>query len=83
VLVLTGCVAISWNGLAFAAVAEAGGPARSGTALGVQQTALAIASGGLPVVFGALVAATSWRVGIAVIASLPLIGWSALRGLSG
>ena len=41
-LVVTGCVAISWNGLAFAAVAEAAGHARSGSAIGIQQTALAV-----------------------------------------
>ena len=37
-----GCVTISWNGLSFAAAAEAAGHARSGTSIGLQQTALAI-----------------------------------------
>jgi sugar phosphate permease len=82
-LVVTGCVAISWNGLAFAAVAEVAGPARSGAALGLQQTMLAVSGGILPVVFGALVAATSWRLGIAATALLALAGWSTLRGVSG
>lgn len=82
-LVVTGCVAISWNGLAFAAVAEAAGPARSGAALGLQQTMLALSGGILPVLFGALVAATSWRLGIALTALLALSGWGTLRRLSG
>jgi sugar phosphate permease len=82
-LVVTGCVAISWNGLAFAAVAEAAGPARSGAALGLQQSMLAVSGGTLPVLFGALVAATSWRLGIALTALLALSGWATLRRLSG
>lgn len=82
-LVVTGCVAISWNGLAFTAVAEAAGPGRSGTALGLQQTLLAVCGGILSVVFGALVAGTSWRLGIALTAVLPLAGWATLRGLAG
>jgi sugar phosphate permease len=82
-LLVTGCVVISWNGLAFAAVAEVAGPARSGAALGLQQTMLAASGGILPVVFGALVAATSWRLGIAITALLALAGWSTLRGVPG
>jgi sugar phosphate permease len=82
-LVVTGCVAMSWNGLAFAAVAEVAGRARSGTALGMQQTALAVSAGILPVAFGAVVAGTSWRLGFALTALLPLGGWATLRGLPG
>ena len=47
-LVLMGCVTISWNGLSFTAIAEAAGHARSGAALGVQQTALAVSGSVLP-----------------------------------
>jgi sugar phosphate permease len=79
VLVVMGCVTISWNGLSFAATAEAGGHARSGTALGLQQTALAISGAVLPIAFGAFVAATSWRLGFAVSAAFPLAGWWLLR----
>jgi sugar phosphate permease len=81
VLVTMGCVTISWNGLSFAATAEAGGHARSGTALGLQQTALAISGAVLPIAFGAFVAASSWRVGFAVSAVFPLAGWWVLRGV--
>jgi sugar phosphate permease len=82
-LVLMGCVTISWNGLAFAAAAELGGLARSGAALGVQQTALAASGAVLPIAFGAFVAATSWRVGFAVSSLFPLAGWRLLRGVPG
>ena len=82
-LVLMGCVTISWNGLSFAAAAEAAGHARSGSAIGLQQTALAISSSVLPVLFGVLVAATSWRIGFAVVAVFPLLGWRLLAGVPG
>lgn len=77
-LVLMGCVTISWNGLSFAAAAEAAGHARSGSAIGMQQTALAISGSTLPIAFGAFVAATSWRAGFAVVAIGPLVGWRLL-----
>jgi sugar phosphate permease len=83
VLVVMGCVTISWNGLSFAATAEAAGHARSGTALGIQQTALAISGAVLPIAFGSFVAATSWRAGFAVSVAFPLAGWQVLRGVSG
>jgi sugar phosphate permease len=82
-LVLMGCVTISWNGLSFAAAAEAAGHARSGSAIGLQQTALAISGSALPVLFGVLVAATSWRAGFAVIAVFPLLGWRLLATVPG
>jgi sugar phosphate permease len=82
-LVLMGCVTISWNGLSFAAVAETAGHARSGTALGMQQTALAIAGAVFPIAFGAFVGGTSWRLGFAVSAVFPLAGWRLLRGVPG
>jgi hypothetical protein len=82
-LVLMGCVTISWNGLSFAAVAETAGHARSGTALGMQQTALAVAGSIFPVAFGAFVGGTSWRAGFAVSALFPLAGWRLLRSVPG
>jgi sugar phosphate permease len=82
-LVVMGCVAISWNGLAFAAVAETAGYGRSGTALGMQQTALAIAGSLFPIAFGAFVGGTSWRAGFAVSALFPLAGWRLLHGVRG
>ena len=46
-LVLMGCVTISWNGLAFAATAEIAGHGHAAArALGVQQTAVAFRGGG-------------------------------------
>lgn len=81
-LVLMGCVTISWNGLAFAATAEIAGHARSGTALGVQQTALAFAAALLPIAFGALVAGTSWRLAFGLSALFPLLGRRLLRTIA-
>jgi sugar phosphate permease len=82
-LVLMGCVTISWNGLSFAAAAEAAGHARSGSSIGLQQTALAISGAVFPVAFGLLVAATSWRTGFAVVAVFPVIGWRLLATVPG
>jgi len=82
-LVLMGCVTISWNGLSFAAAAEAAGHARSGSAIGLQQTALAVSGALLPVAFGAFVAATSWTAGFAAVALFPLAGWRLLASLTG
>jgi sugar phosphate permease len=81
-LVVMGGVAISWNGLAYAAVAEVAGFARAGAALGIQQTALAVASSILPIAFGALVSASTWRIGFALSVLFPLAGWRLLRTLS-
>jgi sugar phosphate permease len=82
-LVLMGCITISWNGLSFTATAEAAGHARSGTALGVQQTALAVSGSALPIAFGWLVAVSSWRTGFALSAAFPLAGWLVLRSVPG
>jgi sugar phosphate permease len=82
-LVLMGCITISWNGLSFAAAAEAAGHARSGSSIGLQQTALAISGSAFPVAFGVFVAATSWRTGFAVVAIFPLIGWRLLANIPG
>jgi sugar phosphate permease len=79
--VLAGGFAMSWNGLSFTAAAEIAGRARSGAALGMQQTALAAAGALVPPVFAAVVAASSWRVGFAVAAAFPLAGVQFLRSL--
>ncbi len=55
---------MSWNGLAFTAAAELAGPARSGAALGFQQTILFVVGAVLPILFAALVAGTSWQTAI-------------------
>lgn len=81
VLVAAGALAMSWNGLAFAAAAEVSGRARSGVAIGLQQSVLNGLGSTYPPLFGALVAATSWRVGFAAVALLPLTGRRILRAL--
>ena len=83
-LVLMGCVAISWNGTRRSPPS----PRRPGTraaarALGLQQTALAVAGSILPIAFGALVAATSWRAGFVAAALFPLAGRRVLAAMPG
>jgi sugar phosphate permease len=79
--VLAGGFAMAWNGLSFTAAAELAGRARSGAALGMQQTALAAAGAIVPPAFAAIVAASSWRVGFALAAAFPLLGAQLLRPL--
>jgi sugar phosphate permease len=79
VLVVTGGLAMSWNGLSFTAAAELAGGARAGAAIGIQQTALNSTAALLPPVFGALVGATGWTVGFALVALGPLAGFFALK----
>ena len=81
VLVAAGVLSMSWNGLAFAAAAEVAGRARSGVAIGLQQSVLNGIGTAYPPLFGALVAATSWRFGFAAVALLPLAGRYVLRAL--
>jgi hypothetical protein len=83
VLVVTGVLSMSWNSLSFAAAVELAGHGRSGAAIGLQQTLLNLPGAAYPGLFGALVAVTSWRVGFAVVAVFPLIGWRVLRALPG
>jgi sugar phosphate permease len=83
VLVVTGALSMSWNSLSFAAAIELAGRGRSGSAIGLQQTLLNLPSATYPGAFGALVAATSWHVGLAVVALFPLVGWRVLRALPG
>ena len=79
--VVAGSLTMAWNGVAFAAVAELAGRARSGAALGVQQTALALASVGTPLAFAAVVSAGSWSLAYGLAAAFPLAGWLVLRTL--
>ncbi len=73
-IAIAGAISLSWNGLAFTAAAETAGMARSGAALGFQQTVLGVyVSIGVPA-FAALAAATSWRVAFAGSALFPLLG---------
>jgi sugar phosphate permease len=74
VLVVAGVLSLSWNGLAFTAAAETSGLARSGAALGFQQTVLGVIVSVATPVFATLVVHTSWRVAFALVALCPLAG---------
>ncbi|MGH3007708.1 MAG: MFS transporter, partial [Gaiellaceae bacterium] len=78
-LVAAGALSLSWNGLSFTAAAELAGRARSGAALGFQQTALSVAGAATPPLFALLVDASSWTVAFGLAALLPLAGASVLR----
>jgi sugar phosphate permease len=81
-LVLAGGFAMAWNGLSFTAAAEIAGRARSGAALGMQQTALAATGAVVPPVFAAVVDVSSWSVGFGLAAAFPLVGVVLFRKLS-
>jgi sugar phosphate permease len=83
VLVVAGVLSMSWNSLSFAAVVELAHHGRSGEAIGLQQTLLNGTGAAYPGLFGALVAASSWHVGFAVVALFPLVGWRVLKALPG
>jgi sugar phosphate permease len=80
-LVVAGFLSMSWNGLAFAAAIEFAGHRRSGVAIGLQQSVLNGFGAVYPGLFGALVAASTWRVGFVAVAVLPLLGHRVLRAL--
>jgi MFS family permease len=82
-LVVAGVLAMSWNGLAFAAAIEAAGHRRSGVAIGLQQSVLNGFGAVYPGAFGALVGRTSWTWGFVAVALLPVAGRRVLRGLAG
>jgi sugar phosphate permease len=80
--VVTGTLGLSWNGLSYTAAAERAGRAQSGAAIGFQQTLLAAGAVVTPIVFAVVVGSTSWRVGFALAALFPLVGYVALRPLA-
>ena len=80
-LVLATALSAAWNGLAFVAAAELAGTARSGAAIGFQQTALSLSGVVIPPAFAAVVGLSSWRAGFAVAAIAPLAGWALLGRL--
>ena len=79
--IVAGGFAMAWNGLSFTAAAELAGRRRSGAAIGMQQTALALAGAIVPPVFAAVAGATSWRAAFALAALFPLAGVQLLRPL--
>lgn len=72
-LVIAGGLSMGWNGLSYAAAAELGGQARSGAAIGFQQTALAVAGAAAAVAFAAA-AGFSWYAAFGLAAAAPLLG---------
>lgn len=80
-IVLAGAISMAWNGLSLTAAAELAGRARSGAAIGFQQTTLGVIGVIVPVVFAALVDATSWQAAFALCAAGPVVGWWMLGSL--
>lgn len=81
VLIVAGGLSMGWNGLSFAAAAELGGHARSGAAIGFQQTALAVAGAAASVTFGT-VAGVSWYAAFGLAAAAPLFGRRVLAAVA-
>ncbi len=81
VLIVAGAISMAWNGLSLTAAAELAGRARSGAAIGFQQTTLSAIGVFVPVTFAALVEATSWQIAFALSALGPLVGWAMLGRL--
>ena len=78
--IIAGVLSMSWNGLAYAAAAEAAGAARTGAALGFQQTLLGVVVAGAPPVIAAA-AAHSWRLAFFLAAAGPAVGVLVLQRL--
>ncbi len=78
--VVAGVLSMAWNGLAYAAAAETAGTARTGAALGFQQTLLGVVVAGAPPAIAA-VAEHSWRAAFLLAAAGPLGGVLILRRL--
>jgi len=78
--VVAGVLSMSWNGLSYAAAAETAGTARTGAALGFQQTLLGVVVAGAPPVI-ALVATHSWRLAFFLAAAGPALGVVVLQRL--
>jgi sugar phosphate permease len=79
--VVAGAISMAWNGLSFTAAAELAGRARSGAALGFQQTVLGVAGLVVPLGFAATVSAASWQAAFALAAVSPFVGVALLRPL--
>jgi sugar phosphate permease len=81
-LVLAGALSMAWNGLSFTAAAETAGRARSGAAIGLQQTFLSAGSLVAPIAFAAAIHNASWRTAFILAAVSPLIGYALLSPLA-
>jgi hypothetical protein len=82
-LAVAGGLSMGWNALAFAAAAELAGAARSGAAIGFQQSVLSGIGIVAPIVFAASVSRTSWSLAFLLAALVPLAGRLSLRPLRG
>jgi MFS family permease len=82
VFVVAATFGLSWNGLSFTAIAETAGRTRSGAAIGLQQTFLAVGGLVAPIAFAAIVHHISWRAAFALAALSPLIGYALLSPLA-
>ncbi len=82
VMVVAGAISMAWNGLSVTAAAELAGRAKSGAAIGFQQTMLGAIGALVPTVFAYVVDATSWRIGFTFASLGPIAGWLLLGRLS-
>jgi sugar phosphate permease len=80
-LVVATALSGAWNGLSFVAAAELAGTARSGAAIGFQQTVLSVSGIVIPPLFALAVGLTSWRTAFFLAALAPLAGWVMLARL--
>lgn len=80
-LVVASVISMAWNGLSLTAAAELAGRARSGAAIGFQQSMLSLVGVGVPIAFAAVVEATSWQAAFGLSALGPLAGWLMLGTL--
>jgi len=81
VMVVAGAISMAWNGLSVTAAAELAGLARSGAAIGFQQTTLSVTGLIVPIAFASVVDSTSWAAGFALAAVGPFLGWLLLGRL--
>jgi sugar phosphate permease len=75
VMVVAGAISMAWNGLSVTAAAELAGLARSGAAIGFQQTTLSATGLLVPVAFASVVDSSSWASGFALASVGPFLGW--------
>jgi sugar phosphate permease len=81
-LITATALSMTWNGLSFTAAAELAGRARSGAAIGFQQTSLSVVGVLALPAFAAFVDSVSWRAGFGVAALCPIAGWVLLGRLA-
>jgi sugar phosphate permease len=78
-LVISGGLAMSWNGVAFVAAIEVAGRGRAGVALGLLQTPLALVGVVVPLAMAAVIHVASWHAAFALAGAFPLLALVAFR----